>query len=260
MLLILLKSPRQVVSQFVLLALIMNIATSGLGVVPPPPGVMPPLPTPTITGVTGNCPSMTATWTATFPNVTYNLVLMGPTSVTVAVQGNSYTFMGLTSGDYVLTVQAMSNGMMGNSGVSTPFPFSIMCGPVCQAPVVTIASASPDPICRGEEHKHTTVTFTGTVTSACALSGASYVLTDSNGPGLQGSVTVASDGTFALPLSLSNRHKGTVYTLTVTATNSMGSGTSNALSISVQKCRHQHADGDDRDRDDGSDHDQGHDD
>ena len=101
-----------------------------------------------------------------------------------------------------------------------------------------------------------TVTFNGSVNSGCALSSANYTLTDNRGPTLQGPVTVGSDGSFAVALSLSTRHKGRVYTLAVTASNTAGSATSGAFTDPVQKCHHEH----DGDRDHDSDQDSDHDD
>ena len=243
MLLSLLSSSRRLRILAVLLILVVNVVA---------PAFCATLPTPTITNVTGTCLAETASWGSSGSDAMYEVMLFsnGSPQLVQVVSGTSITFSNLSPGNYSLMVEALSiSGTSTNSGFSSMFPFTVTCGPVCQLPVVMVTTVTPSILCR-KNHGSIPVTFRGTVTSACALSGVQYTLIDSLGSGSQGSVSVASDGSFMVNLTLSARHMGRVYTFTVSAVNSVGRTTSPPVMLDVQKCTRTHSSrGEDNDND-----------
>jgi hypothetical protein len=124
-------------------------------------------------------------------------------------------------------------------------PFVVSCGPVCSAPVITLAPPSPAVLCQDDD-RSVSVTFSGSVASSCQLTSTGYVLTDNMGSGSQGPVTVGSNGTFAVTVMLSANRSGRQYSFSVQAGNSGGNTTSSPVTLGVQEDCH---DRDDDDRD-----------
>jgi len=170
--------------------------------------------------------------------------------------GTSFTFDGLIASNYTVMIQAMALSPTDtSSALSAPLPFTVSCGPVCTAPVISLAQPNPAVLCTGHD-KLVPVLFAGTVTSLCSITNASYTLTDSLGSTSQKSLTVASDGSFGVTLSLAAKHHGRRYVFSASATNSVGSVTSSPVIVSVQRgCGELAKD----DRDDGHGHHRNHD-
>ena len=242
MLLSLLSSSRHFRTLLIVGSLILGLARQSFCAV---------LASPTLVSVTnGACTSATLTWSNTGTSTYFVMVLLNGSPVMIQnVTGTSYTFNGLTAGaNYSVMIQAIAEQPTDmNSGFSAPMPFAVTCGPVCTAPAVTLAQPKPAVLCIGHD-KMIPVVFAGSVTSLCSVTGAQYTLTDSMGSTSHGSVSVASDGSFAVTLTLAAKFPGRRYVFSTQATNSVGSMTSDPVILSVQRGCGELADSDRDDR------------
>jgi hypothetical protein len=200
-----------------------------------------PLPTPTVLSAQGQCPTTTISWTNSGGSGTTYLAIVfynGGPLITQSVTGTSFSLTTLAQGPYTVMVKAVSGSANNtDSSFSVMFPFSITSCNVCSLPAVMLTSVNPA-ILWPPNGQMVPITFLGSISSVCPLSGATYRLTDSEGSGQRGSVSVASDGSFGVNLSLEARRSGQdlngrLYTLTVTGQNSSGAVTSAPLSVRV---------------------------
>jgi len=227
MLLFLLSSSRHLRTPLIVASLLVGLAG---------PGVCADLPVPILISATPACTSATLTWSDS-GNAMYMLMVFfnGSPVAFQSVMGTSFTFDGLSVGDYTVMIQAVALSPTDNSSpMSGPLPFKVSCGPVCTTPVISLAQPNPAVLCTGHD-KLTPVLFAGMVTSLCPIASASYTLTDSLGSTTQRSLTVASDGSFGVTLSLAAKHPGRRYVFSASATNSVGSVTSSPVIVSVDK-------------------------
>src|SRR5262249_29382308 len=148
------------------------------------------------------------------------------------------TLSSVPSGDYTFQVKSFAApGPFGDSLYSAPFSFTVGNCQSCHLPVVQMLSANPSTLWP-PNGKMVPVTFQGSVTADCPVSGITYALTDSQGGSQNGTLTASGSGGLMLTLSLQasrqgGQQDGRTYTLGVTATNSAGSGTSNPVTVTV---------------------------
>src|SRR5882672_11243279 len=109
------------------------------------------LASPILVSATSSCSSATLTWSNTGTASYFVMVLMSGSPIMIqSVIGTTYTFNGLNVGDYTVMIQAIADSPTNtNSDFSAPMPFTVSCGPVCTAPVITLAPPNPGVLCHG---------------------------------------------------------------------------------------------------------------
>jgi hypothetical protein len=207
------------------------------------------LPMPTLVSAASTCTSATLTWSNSGNASYFLMVFMNGSPVAFqSVTGTTFTLDGLTPGNYTVMIQAVALSPTDTSSAfSAPLPFMVSCGPVCIAPVITLAQPNPAVLCHGHP-REVPVVFSGSIATLCPLASAQYTLIDSFGSPSQAPVTVAVDGSFAVTLTLAVDPPWRRYTFSVQAANSVGSTTSAPLVLGIQKGCNK---GDDNDHDDG---------
>jgi hypothetical protein len=191
---------------------------------------------PQILSAGGQCPLMVITWTSSGQVPFYLIILFGPNGPSTQIAMNTQaSFFDLVPGNYNAMVRA------GNDSTFSPmFPFTVGPCVTCVQPTVNVSNVSPSTLWP-PNGRSIPVHFAGSVTgitSSCPLTQATYTVSDSQGNPSQGQVSVASDGTFKVTLSLEASRlgddpAGRVYTFTVNVANKGGTATSNPVQVNV---------------------------
>src|SRR5258706_909965 len=186
MLLFLLSSSRRLRAPLIAASLILGLARQSFCAV---------LVSPTLVSAASTCSSATLTWSNTGTSSYFLMVFLNGNPIIIqSVTGTTFTFNGLNAGSYTVGIQAIAVSPTDtNSPFSAPMPFVVSCGPVCSAPVITLAPPNPAVLCHDGDHL-VSVVFSGSVAANCPLASAQYTLTDSFGSPSQAPGTVDAEG------------------------------------------------------------------